>query len=349
MSVTKAQLIDGKNAAVEFSSGSSSTPSVTFSGDTNTGIYQISDGELGFTVNGNTNLRVSSAGEVLIGGQTVSRGGDLQVEDTGSQATISVYRNQASFQSGSFVLGKTRAATQGGFDAILNNDRLGQIVFLGSDGSAMQQGATILVKATGNYSPTSAPCEYQFYTCPTGSVTNQLAMVVDSSQQLLVGYASSNGSYKLQVNSQIFATSGTIATSDGRYKTNVETLDGGYELIKNLRPVSFDWIPQQDITYTDADGNVEVIRVAHKFPTERQVGFIAQEVETVLTGTSWGDCVVKESVMPAAVTPDGQELAPAEEFKGIAEGNIIAILTSALKEAIAKIEDLETRLNALEG
>ncbi len=312
-------------------------------------MYRISDGELGFSTNGTTNLRVSALGEVLIGGQTVSRGGDLQVEDTGSQAVITIYRNQASFQSGALSLGKTRATVQGGFDAILNNDRLGQVVFLGADGSAMQQGATILVKATGNYTPTSAPCEFQFYTCPSGSTTNQLAAVMDSSQQLLVGYASSNGAYKLQVNSQIFATSGTIATSDARYKTNVETLEGGYELIKGIRPVSFDWIPQENVTYTNAEGKTEVLRAAHNFPTERQVGFIAQEVEAALAGTGWGDCVVKESMMPAAVTPDGQELAPAEEFKGIAEGNVIAILTSALKEAIAKIEDLETRLSALEG
>lgn len=38
---------------------------------------------------------------------------------------------------------------------------------------------------------------------------------------LLVGYTSSNGAYKLQVNSQIFATSSTIATSDRRLKNDL--------------------------------------------------------------------------------------------------------------------------------
>ena len=50
---------------------------------------------------------------------------------------------------------------------------------------------------------------------------NAERMRIDSSGNLLIGYTSSNGSYKLQVNSQIFATSSTIATSDARYIENV--------------------------------------------------------------------------------------------------------------------------------
>ena len=67
------------------------------------------------------------------------------------------------------------------------------------------------------------------------------SMLLDSSGNLLVGYTSSNGSYKLQVNSQIFATSAIIATSDARYKTNVTPISNGLALINKLNPVSFDW------------------------------------------------------------------------------------------------------------
>jgi hypothetical protein len=43
--------------------------------------------------------------------------------------------------------------------------------------------------------------------------------------------------------------------------------------------------------------------------------------------------------------PDGTK----EEFLGIAEGNMIAILTSAIKELSAKNDALEARIAALEA
>jgi hypothetical protein len=39
MSQTKAQLIDGKSAEIEFTGGSASAPAISFTGDPNTGIY----------------------------------------------------------------------------------------------------------------------------------------------------------------------------------------------------------------------------------------------------------------------------------------------------------------------
>jgi len=174
-------------------------------------------------------------------------------------------------------------------------------------------------------------------------------MRINETQELLIGYTSDNGAFKLQVNSQIFATSATISTSDGRYKENVATLNGCVDLVKALRPVSFDWKPQQDITRTDEDGNEVLVREGHNFPDGTQVGFIAQEVQEVLADKPWLTSVIKENVRPAVIDSEGNELAPEEEFLGIAEGNLIAVLTSALQEAIAKIETLEARLSALES
>ena len=169
------------------------------------------------------------------------------------------------------------------------------------------------------------------------------------SGNLLVGYSSSNGAYKLQVNSQIFATSATIATSDGRYKENVASLGSCVDLVKALRPVSFTWKLQQDITRTDEDGNEVLVREGHNFPDGTQVGFIAQEVQEVLAEKPWLTSVIKENVRPAVADVEGNELAPEEEFLGIAEGNLIAVLTSALQEAIGRIEQLESTVKTLQG
>jgi hypothetical protein len=174
------------------------------------------------------------------------------------------------------------------------------------------------------------------------------AMLINGNSELLIGYTSDNGAYKLQVNSQIFATSATVATSDGRYKENVATLNGCIDLVNALRPVSFDWKPQQDITRIDEDGNSVLVREGHNFPDGKQVGFIAQEVQEVLADKPWLGSVIKQNVRPAIEDADGNELAPEEEFFGIAEGNLTAVLTAALQEAIAMIGALETRIAALE-
>jgi hypothetical protein len=191
---------------------------------------------------------------------------------------------------------------------------------------------------------------YRLYSRTGSGLDNtQIMFIGGNDHQVWIGYTSSNGSsYKLQVNSQIFATSATIATSDGRYKENVATLGGCLDLVKALRPVSFTWKPQTDITSTDEEGNEVMLREGHNFPEGTQVGFIAQEVQEVLADKPWLGSVIKENVRPAVKDEDGNELAPEEQFYGIAEGNLIAVLTNALQEAVAEIESLKARVTALE-
>jgi hypothetical protein len=193
---------------------------------------------------------------------------------------------------------------------------------------------------------TGGGLEFFTHTGNVGAETYTEAMRINSAQELLIGYTSDNGAYKLQVNSQIFATSATIATSDGRYKQNVATLGGCLGLVKALRPVSFTWKPQEDVTRIDDDGNEVLVREGHNFPEGTQVGFIAQEVQEVLADKPWLGSVIKENVRPAILDDDGNELAPEEQFYGIAEGNLIAVLTNALQEAVAEIESLKARLDA---
>jgi hypothetical protein len=144
---------------------------------------------------------------------------------------------------------------------------------------------------------------------------------IDSNGYLLVGYTGSNGAYRLQVNSQIFATSSTIATSDANYKENVITITNGLDLVSALRPVQFDW-KQHPV---------------HDFSDSTTIGFIAQEVQEVLANTAYKDAIVKENQV---TLPDGT----VEPFLGIAEGNIIALLVSAIKELKARVEALENQL-----
>jgi hypothetical protein len=158
---------------------------------------------------------------------------------------------------------------------------------------------------------------------------------------LLLGYYSSNGSYRLQVNSQIFATSSSIATSDAKYKENIKELKNGLTLINSLRPVEFDWKEQESDVVVDG----KVVREKHNFPEGRQVGFIAQDVEEAFKDNDWVSSIVAKNARAEVKGSDGETLLEEEPFLGLAETHIIPILVSAVKELSAKVESLEAKLN----
>lgn len=191
----------------------------------------------------------------------------------------------------------------------------------------------------------------------------------DANGYYLIGYTTSNGAYNLQVNSQIFATSSTIATSDGRYKENVKDITGALDLVCALQPKTFTWKTGEaadgvrnpnfgknitrtiPVEVTAKDGSVTVenravefidnrewLREPHNFNSGVTVGFIAQDVQQALSETEFVDSVIKRNTRPAAVDDDGNEVAPASEFLGIAEGNLISILAAAIKELKAEFE-----------
>jgi len=162
-------------------------------------------------------------------------------------------------------------------------------------------------------------------------------MRIDSSGSVLVGYTSSNGSYKLQVNSQIYATSSTIATSDFNYKENITPLDGALSLVSQLNPVQFDWKEHP----------------VHEFDRNQPtVGFIAQEVQQVLLDQPYVSSIVKSNeciIEPEEIDEEGNVIKEAviEEFLGIAEGNMIALLTKAIQEQQTIIESQQSQIDAI--
>jgi hypothetical protein len=155
-------------------------------------------------------------------------------------------------------------------------------------------------------------------------------MRIDGNGSLLVGYTGTNSaSYKLQVNSQIFATSSSIATSDGRYKENVLPISSGLDIIDSLNPVSFDWKEHS----------------VHNFVEGKTVGFIAQEVKESLKDYEWVNNIIKTNTTEAVLDEEGNEITPAEEFLGIAESNIIPLLVAAVKELRAEVNTLKAQIN----
>jgi hypothetical protein len=328
---------------------------IIHAGDTDTAIRFPAANTVAVETGGTEAMRIDSGGRLLAGMPTSrqSRLGasayqtQFQLESNATQTGLAASRFNDAAGGSFFNLQKGRG-TIASPAAVIANDTTGTIVFSGWDGAAFTNSALIKSEVDGTPGANDMPGRLVFFTTADGDVGSTEAMRINSAQELLIGYTADNGAYKLQVNSQIFATSATVATSDGRYKENVATLNGCIDLVNALRPVSFDWKPQQDITRIDENGNSVLVREGHNFPDGKQVGFIAQEVQEVLTDKPWLGSVIKQNVRPAIEDADGNELAPEEEFFGIAEGNLTAVLTAALQEAIAKINALEARVAALE-
>jgi hypothetical protein len=103
-------------------------------------------------------------------------------------------------------------------------------------------------------------------------------------------------------------------SSDYRLKENVVDLDNGIDRLKQIPVHRFNFIADPDTTVD---------------------GFMAHEVQ---------------DVVPEAITgtKDAVDAEGNPEYQGIDQSKLVPLLTAVLQEAVAKIEDLESRLSALE-
>jgi len=127
-------------------------------------------------------------------------------------------------------------------------------------------------------------------------------------------------------------------SSDYRLKENVQPLTNGIDRLKQLKPSHWTWT--QDGKYGE--------------------GFIAHEAQQVVplsvTGTKDAMRLEEYEVTPAVFNDEDVETTAAvmgtrevPDHQGIDQSKLVPLLTSALQEAIAKIESLETRVSALEA
>lgn len=164
-----------------------------------------------------------------------------------------------------------------------------------------------------------------FSTVPQG----QLIMALTHATSR-VGIGTDSPTHVLHVNGQARSTSASWATSsDRRIKKDVKTIHGGLDIVRRLRPVTFDWS--------------EAYRQDHAQLPKKNFGFIAQEVEAVVPQMVTR---VKETV--------GDEVI--EDFRVLDHAPIVPLLVGAIQaqdKTIAKqsaqIEALDARIEALEA
>jgi hypothetical protein len=174
----------------------------------------------------------------------------------------------------------------------------------------------------------------QIYNYTTGSSYGAVGLYVNAPRYGNGGIVIKNGNVGttfMRFYSSSGSTVGTITqngtsstsyntSSDYRLKKNIIPMTGSIDRLKKLKPSNFNFIDQ------------DVSRGA----TITVDGFIAHEVSDII---------------PEAITgeKDGVDYKGDPEYQSIDQSKIVPLLTSALQEAIAKIESLEARLKVLES
>jgi hypothetical protein len=145
------------------------------------------------------------------------------------------------------------------------------------------------------------------------------------------------GSISVTTSSTSYNTS-----SDYRLKENIADITGAIARVKQLAPKRFNFIADPDDTTVD--------------------GFLAHEAQTVVpeavTGTHNGLETWTQREIDDGEAPDGTSAGDNKldedgntipEMQGIDQSKLVPLLTAALKEAITKIETLETEMTALKA
>ena len=294
------------------SGGLEFTPSTTTGGSTFTTPAMTLDASANLIVNGTTPVNTdSSRGNITINGST---GGILNFT-TGGAARGYLFHTGANLiltnlaAAGGYmsfeVNGSERARiTSGGLFQINTTDsRAANYKFVTKTGTNMN----LAISEQANQLAIEAADDAFVSSVPLRIYANPLYVL---NGETIVGGTTDNGAYNLQCNGTgVWGAGAYVNGSDARLKDNIQSLDSGLDVVKAIRPVTFQYKPEYS-----KDQSV-------------QPGFIAQELQAAMAGKAYLDGVVHSG----------------PEHLNVAYQNIIPILVKAIQELSAKVTALESK------
>ena len=307
--------INVTNSTLAFGAGNVSFPSITASGDTNTGLYFPAADTIGFVEGGTEVMRINSSGNVGIGTASPTYG-TLEVAQ-GSAGVVSVINNTV----GAWAFRKVRSDGSNGM-GIYDASGFGVPAFYasGSERMRIDSSGRLLVGTTSEnpgYGNTNTGAQIS----GTGSTFSRSAvdyvMVLNQNTVDGTSYYQINFRVGNVAKGSIISTASATAyntSSDYRLKENIAPMTGALAKVTQLKPVTYKW--KED----GSDGE----------------GFIAHELAEVKP-----DCVTGEKY---AVDENG-DIKP----QGIDTSFLVATLTAAIQELKVIVDAQAVEIAALKA
>jgi hypothetical protein len=319
--------------------GTAAAPAYSFFDDTDTGIFNISNADLGFSVGGTERARIDASGRLLVGTSSTSAACTqlLQGSSGGLAPAIQVLSSTASAPANGLALAQITFTDSGHANAVDITARRDGGTWSGTSKPTRLEFSTT---ADGASSPTERMRIGQNGTLDTYGTPTEAAFTARVSYGAGTTYGLFSGRHTASdtssgTNSFFVYTNGNVVNSNGSYGTLSDI-----KLKENIVDANSQW------------GDIKALQIRkYNFKeetgqqTHTQIGLVAQEVELVSPG------LVTES-------PDrddeGNDLGTTT--KGVNQSVLYMKAVKALQEAMERIEQLETsnadllaRVTALES
>jgi hypothetical protein len=222
-----------------------STTGFAFSTDGDTGIFctgtsgAAAGGDIAILSNNARRVTIDTSGRFGIG--TTSPASTLDVVGTfgiNGPSDPAVMGRYVADGTGPFIfLDKSRNATVGSHTVVQDNDRLGGIVFRGSDGTEFEQGAQISAVVDGTPGTNDMPGRLEFATTPDGANSPTARMTIKNDGK--VGIGTTGPSSELEVVGDILINNGgsdggqLILASAGNNTMQIDNESGNFRVVNN--------------------------------------------------------------------------------------------------------------------
>jgi hypothetical protein len=264
------------------------------------------------STNGTERMRITSAGNVGIGTSSpaFTSGSGLAISRSGESSELTLTRSDANTAG-------TLAIFAGSNNSVIRGTGARNLIIETDSTERMR------IDSSGNLLVGTTSLDPGIGNTNTGSQISPAAIVASrAATSLFLNRNTSNGAIAefrrdgTQVGSISVTTTNTAynTSSDYRLKHDIQPMTGALAKVTQLKPVTYKW-------------NID---------DSQSQGFIAHELQEVVP-----ECVTGEK---DAVDADGNPV-----YQGIDTSFLVATLTAALQEAVAEINSLKARVEALEG
>jgi len=182
--------------------GSTAAPSITPTGDSNTGIFFPAADTIAFGEGGSEAARIDSSGRLLVGTSAaytqevfgaVGFEPKVQVNGIGGEGiSIVGWRNTANYP-GNLWLARSNSDTIGTHALVSDSQKLGEILFSGSDGTDFENAASIKCEVDGTPGANDMPGRLIFSTTADGASSPTERMRINSEGRTTFSYPTSSG------------------------------------------------------------------------------------------------------------------------------------------------------------